>query len=273
MAPSAKSLPIPVCAIVGDVLGRAIYNHDRIAKLFYDAGAVGAVPPGNCVAECRTWLKRMHTEVPDPVAVLGKVLEEFMEVDGFSYYGGQDEGRKKIVDVLARYGLSYHPGGQILGAANALPTRALKDMLKDRDLVGVDKEFDRALANVETDSPPAITAACSILESLFKAYIDDNALELPNEQSLKPLWKFVSKHLGLDPATVEDDDVKRILSGMNSVVDGIGSLRTHAGSAHGQGRRGYKLQARHARLAIHASHTLVGFIIETWDARKQRVSQ
>ena len=80
-------------------------------------------------------------------------------------------------------------------------------------------------------------------------------------------------YIRLHPAAVEDDDVKKILSGMNSVVDGIGSLRTHAGSAHGQGRRGYKLQARHARLAIHASHTLVGFIIETWDARKQRADQ
>ncbi len=107
----------------------------------------------------------------------------------------------------------------------------------------------------------------------LQVYIEDNALEMPSEQSLKPLWKAVSKHLGLDPATVVDDDVKKVLSGMNGVVDGIGSLRTHAGSVHGQGRRGYKLQARHARLAIHASHTLVGFIIETWDERKQRVSQ
>ena len=26
------------------------------------------------------------------------------------------------------------------------------------------------------------------------------------------------------------------------------------------------LQARHARLAVHASHTLVAFFIETWDS-------
>jgi hypothetical protein len=56
---------------------------------------------------------------------------------------------------------------------------------------------------------------------------------------------------------------------MNSVVDGIGSLRTHAGTAHGHGKRSYRVQARHARLAIHASHTLVGFFLETWDERKR----
>ncbi len=92
---------------------------------------------------------------------------------------------------------------------------------------------------------------------------------MPSDQSLKPLWKAASKHLGLDPASVGDEDVRKVLSGLNSVVDGIGSLRTHTGSAHGRGRRPYRLQARHARLAIHGSHTLVGFFIETWDERKK----
>ena len=64
--------------------------------------------------------------------------------------------------------------------------------------------------------------------------------------------------------------MKKVLSGLNSIVDGIGSLRTHTGSAHGRGRRVYRLQARHARLAVHASHTLVGFFIETWDERKRK---
>ena len=63
--------------------------------------------------------------------------------------------------------------------------------------------------------------------------------------------------------------MKKVL-GMISLIDGIASLRTHTGSAHGHGRRAYRLQARHARLAIHASHTLVGFFIETWDERKRR---
>ena len=52
--------------------------------------------------------------------------------------------------------------------------KSLKQILKDRDLAGVDKEFERALANIDKDPPAAITAACSILESLFKVYIKDN---------------------------------------------------------------------------------------------------
>ena len=156
------------------------------------------------------------------------------------------------------------------GTGTALPTKSLNQVLKDRDLAGVDKELERALANVEKDPPAAITAACSILESLFKVYIEDNSAEMPADQSLKPLWKAASKHLGLDPSSMEDDDVKKVLSGLNSVVDGIGSLRTHTGSAHGRGRRAYRVHARHARLTVHASHTLVAFFIQTWDERKRK---
>ncbi len=85
-------------------------------------------------------------------------------------------------------------------------------------------------------------------------------------------WPFQLASHWYDPGAIEDDDVKKVLSGMTSAVDGIGSLRTHTGSAHGHGRRAYRLEARHARLAIHASHTLVGFFIETWDVRKQKVT-
>jgi len=266
----AKPLPVPVCSIVGDVLGGYHYSHKSLERLFYEGGASGEVPPGNCVVKCQSWLKRLHEEVPNPPAVLGKVIEEFMEVDNAFKGAEQQTGREKIREVLGRFGLSYHIGGLILGAAAALPTKSLTQVLKARDLGEVDKEFERSLTHVESDPPAAITAACSILESLFKVYIEDTGIEMSADQSLKPLWKTASKHLGFDPAAVEDEDVKKILSGLNSVVDGIGSLRTHGSTAHGRGRRPYRIQARHARLAIHASHTLVGFFLETWDERKRK---
>jgi hypothetical protein len=93
---AVKPLPVPVCSIVGDVLGSLIYHHKTLESLFYQAGAVGEVPAGNCVVKCQTWLKRMHTEVPDPAAVLGKVLEEFMEVDRSFQEEAQTAGRQKV---------------------------------------------------------------------------------------------------------------------------------------------------------------------------------
>jgi hypothetical protein len=42
---TAKPLPVPLCSIVGDVLGNFIYHHKTLERLFYQAGAAGEVPP------------------------------------------------------------------------------------------------------------------------------------------------------------------------------------------------------------------------------------
>ena len=78
--------------------------------------------------------------------------------------------------------------------------------------------------------------------------------------------------LGLDPADKADKDVQNVLQSLWSVVHGISDLRTHAGSAHGRGKRPYRLHARHARLAVQASQTVIEFFVETWNYREGRSS-
>jgi len=86
---------------------------------------------------------------------------------------------------------------------------------------------------------------------------------------LKHVWSVVRKHLGFDPSIVEDQDLQQILTGLISITEGIGALRTHASSAHGAGKKIYKLEPRHARLAIHSAHTVVLFVLESWRKKKK----
>ena len=193
------------------------------------------------------------------------------EISGLNFNAENWESqRNRIKKILARYGFSYHQGGHILGASAGAPSRTLKEILATRELAAVEVEFQRALATVESDPPAGVTAACSLVEALCKLYIEDEGLELPSKETIKNLWKVVSKHTGLAGGSIADQDITRILSGLVSVVDGVGSLRTHTSSAHGRGRKAYRVEARHARLTIHAAHTLATFVIETWEARKRR---
>ena len=235
-------------------------------NLFYRAGALGEVPEGNCVTKCQSWLARLHTEVEDPLRVLGRVVEEFMDVD-HPGWGRQQEGRRQIRDVLARYGMDYLQGGLISSLAAAESTRSVLDHLRERNLDSVEEEVQRSLQHAVADPAAAVTAACAMVESMCKVYISDHGLELPAKQDVGHLWKAVSRHVGFDPGSKEDDDVRKVLSGLVSVVTGIGALRTHAGSAHGRGRKRYRLQPRHARLAIRGAHTIVGFLLETSEAK------
>jgi hypothetical protein len=159
--------------------------------------------------------------------------------------------QERVTNMRSEYGLSYVKGGYIgtLGATEV--SKTLQDIIRVRDLVGLQTEFNRIYENLEADPPAAVTASCALLESLFKAYIEDNDLEMPSEESIKPLWKVVRKDLKLDPAAVHDDDLRAILTGLAAIVEGTGSLRIHKSSAHGRAKTAYKLK-QHARLAAPA---------------------
>lgn len=263
-----------IAIVVGTAIGNHFYSHNRLNAMFLACGAPGDPPLGNCCEKCTEWLKRASADSSvDAYSLLGQVLEEFMEVDRPRFpmtIEEMNKERQKIREVLGRFGLSYQPGGKIISGLAGSPTRSLSQILASRDLVALETEFQRALHNVASDPAAAITAASAIIESFCKVYLADEGIPLPKEQTIKPLWKTVQENLGLDPAKFEDDDIKRVLGGITSIIDGLGAFRTHVGSAHGRGRTAYKPQVRHAKLALHAAYTVVSFAIETWDQRRSK---
>lgn len=201
---------------------------------------------------------------------LGALLENYMDYEIPDWEPARDRwiaNRARIDQALAKHGLSYVHGGHITGAGSSAPARTLEAILRERDFAGIQEEFERAVRSIDEDPRSAATAACAIIESMCKVVIEDEGIEMPTDQSIKPLWKAASTKLRLDPSSIADDDLKKILSGMISIVDGLGSFRTHVGSAHGQGRKSYALQPRHARLVVNAASGLVSFVLETWDER------
>lgn len=264
----SRRIPVPVIAVVSDVLATR-YTHSRIDYFMGAANIECAPPGGNKVDKTRTWLRFANDNSADPLATLGKVITELMEVNtsGYASETDLDPEREKVNKVLSENGLTYVKGGYIVTMGVTAVSKTLQNIIQTRDLSGLQTEFDRIYENVESDPASAVTASCALLESLFKTYIEENKLEMPSEQSVKPLWKVIRKDLGLDPAIVNDEDLKTILSGLAAIVEGTGSLRTHKGSAHGRGKTVYKLKPRHARLAAHAAFTLASFVLEAWGER------
>jgi hypothetical protein len=62
-------------------------------------------------------------------------------------------------------------------------------------------------------------------------------------------------------------NVRKILGGLATVVEGIGALRTHGGDAHGRERGYARMDTRIASLAINAASTVSLFLIETWQRK------
>jgi Abortive infection C-terminus len=259
--------------VIGEVAAAfdPAYTHNELTTLFLRAGVEDEYVSGTKLTRVRTWLQRIDADPEiDAQAVLGRLLEDFMDRPQNRVRPDDlDRLRERIREALAGSGFSYHPGGKIIGGEGLrTPSRSLADLIRGRDLPAISKEFDRAYADVLTDPAGAVTAACAILEATCHTYIADENLTPPTDLSLHPLWRVVQRHLGLAPAPELEEDLKRILGGLASIVDGVGAFRTHAGDAHGHGPEARPVEARHARLAVHAAHTVVTFVLETWAGRR-----
>ena len=232
-----------------------------------ESGASGDAPVGNCEAKCTAWLKRCNDDPEvDALSVLGKVIQKFMDQEPSDFSTQVGDGQRRIRDSLSRNQLSYQVNGYVTLAGAGPATRTLVDFLKTGDFASVEAEFDRAVSQLDRDPHAAITAASAIIEALCKTYIETFGLEMPSKQSIVPLWRSVQMHLGLNIDPTLEDDQKRILQGLASIIDGIGAYRTHIGSAHGRGVLPPTIRVSEARLAVNASHTLVIFIMEQWHA-------
>ena len=140
------------------------------------------------------------------------------------------------------------------------------------DFDTVNRDLERALRSAADDPEDAVTAACSVVESVCRSILIESGMELPAKQDIGGLYRAVRDPLGLSLTKdgVSDliaDDVRNVLSGLVTAVQGIGALRTHGGDAHGRERGFRRVDARIARLAIHSASAVALFLLETWQLR------
>ena len=217
-------------------------------------------------------------EDPESVCKLTDVTVRVCQPDD---YRGEPERQQAVIDhlnrLLSRSGLEVvlvggEPRLQERGEIGGAVIRAVTAKAATIDFDTVGHEVNRALAleSAETDSDDAITAACSIIEAVCRSILLELKLPLPAKKDIDGLVKAVQEPLNLSPARSDlpDEiaaDVRQVLGGLTTTAKDIGALRTHAGDAHGRERGFRRVDARIARLAVHAASTLALFLIETWE--------
>ena len=193
---------------------------------------------------------------------------------------GQSEKHKAVVEYLneriAYDGLRLVPSGRVVRLEELAETpsssKALAMTAANFDFDSVQVELERALSAAKTDPEIAVTAACSLIESVCRSILDELDQPLPAKEDISSLYRAIRDPLGLEP-TKEGlppeivNDVRNALSGLITSVQSIGALRTHAGSAHGKGKGVRRIDTRIANLAIHSASAVALFLIETWQLR------
>ncbi|MDH2289994.1 abortive infection family protein [Cobetia sp. 10Alg 146] len=275
-----RSIPSPIISILMDEL-TPLKSRNKLESMFMYAGIeINPIEPKAQMV--KQTLEEANFKELDPLSKLGIFIKPIMDHkeeevgcpwDDEEVKPSNDEKLKRhLKETLDKWGLCYHKDGTITNGIS--PSSAtLEEHLKIKSVPAIEEEFYRAIKTASTEPRQAVSAACNILESLFKQYIHDKKLDIPAKQDIQGLWKVVKNDLGLDQSITQDKDLKGILQGINSIVSNTGSFRTHASVAHGESPKRYKVLPRHARLVVNSAHSLALFILETWEDRDHAANQ
>lgn len=269
----SKRIPSATIGVLSEAMPDEL-THAKIDSLFLSAGAPDTVPTGSKPQKVQAWLRLINEQSADPLRVLGQILEGFIDLEapttspwnsGDSHVEAFQQRRERLRKALAKDGLQYSRGGA-LSAATGTPVQSLMDLIQQDGHAHVDAEMRRAILNLDSDPPAACLAAAAILEAVFKTYLDKSKIDYPESDTLAALWKRVSEHMKVKPGELDDEDVRKIASGLHSIASGMQGIRNRKSSAHGKSSGQLKLYAikrKHARLAVHSSHTLAIYVLDT----------
>jgi len=274
MVPSVEDrIPTSIIGLLSQVFPDR-YTQSAIDSLFLFAGAGEPIPEGNKSTKVQSWLRQINSTSAAPLTVLGAILDDFLEKDGpgstfwlssdIDHVAKLQAEKIQIRETLAREGLTYVRGGNIV-KGGAVPTLSLDESVKRHGLKSVDIEIQRALSQIEHDPHAAAQYAGNVLEASLKAYLDHKGKVYEEKDTLSELWKAAAEQIGLRPIDWDNKDLKKIASGLNSIVDGVAHLRNSKSGAHGKSEeqiRSINIKPRHARLAIHAAHTVAAYVLE-----------
>ncbi|HAO77573.1 MAG TPA: hypothetical protein DCQ92_01115, partial [Verrucomicrobia subdivision 3 bacterium] len=144
----------------------------------------------------------------------------------------------------------------------------LKAQAKLLDANHLAEQIWRMEASVETDPPLAIGTAKELIETCCKTILAERGKPISGTPDMPTLTKATMKELKLVPDDVPDsarggDVIKRLLSNLGTIGNGLAELRGLYGTGHGKHGKTSGLSARHAKLAVGAASALATFLFET----------
>lgn len=151
--------------------------------------------------------------------------------------------------------------------------RSIADALTAIDAPELQRQIDRIQQSLDDDPGLAIGTAKELVETVCRTVLSERGVEVDAKWDAPRLVKETRAVLNLLPSDIEDsakgaETIKRLLSNLGSVVNGLAELRNLYGTGHGKHGGAKGVHPRHARLAVGAAATLATFLLETHQTRE-----
>lgn len=203
------------------------------------------------------------------------VLSVFMrQMEHYATTTGETLTLDRFQDQLRRDGFSYQQGTitPVTAAARLADAKAIAQSF---DAAHIGEQIHRIEASIDADPALAIGTAKELAESCFKTILGERGIEYGKNDDLPQLGRKVFKELKLLPDDVPDaakgaETIRRLLSNLSTVVQGLAEVRSLYGTGHGKDGRARGVSPRHARLCVGAASALVTFAFQTHLETKTR---
>jgi len=168
---------------------------------------------------------------------------------------------------LGKDGLQWI-NGQITTSAGLPLLSTIKKTAVVFDAKHMADQIRRMELAIESDPALAIGTAKELIETCCKTILAERGKPTTGTPDMTTLTKETLKELRLVPDGIPDaargsDVIKRLLSNLGTIGNGLAELRGMYGTGHGKHGKATGLMPRHAKLAVGAATTLATFLFET----------
>jgi hypothetical protein len=182
----------------------------------------------------------------------------------------QQQRRKeveKLIHFLGKDGFQWIDGRIVAGAGLPL-LDDIKETATVFDAQHMADQIRRMESAIESDPSLAIGTAKELIETCCKTILAERGKPVMGAPDIPALTKETLKELKLVPDGIPDaargsDVIKRLLSNLGTIGNGLAELRGLYGTGHGKHGKMSGLGPRHAKLAVGAAATLATFLFET----------
>lgn len=158
--------------------------------------------------------------------------------------------------------------GQLVPLGNVPALSTIRAVAVEFDADQLHQQIARIQAAIETDPALAIGSAKELIETCCKTILKERGKPLQGMPDIIELVKLARAELKLVPDDIPEaakgaDTIKRLLSNLAQVAQGLAELRRLYGTGHGHEGRVQGLRPRHARLAAYSACALAQFLFDT----------
>ncbi len=128
--------------------------------------------------------------------------------------------------------------GRYIGFSTSPGINSAKEIFSGTDLGYVSQQITRMETAVNQDPELAIGTAKELVETCCKSILNECNIDLKKNDDLSKIVKSTVQQLELTPADIPDDakaskTIKRLLSNLASITQGVAELRNQYGTGHG----------------------------------------